>query len=273
MGVQISPTAPVTRVKLYNYFISLAYTNSMNTYSLKDTSLFLDVSSKDRKYILTIKDLPSDNKPRERLRKLGPSALSTQELLAIVLGTGTKKEGVLEMSHRVLKEYGERTLIHHKNPEHMAKTLGIPLVKALQIVACGELGRRFFEKHDYGSWTIRSAKDVYEYVRDMHTLPKEHLRGIYVNTHHKIVHDEVLTIGTINSNVIHPREVFKPAIEYGAVAVILAHNHPSGITAPSEADIEITKQLVEAGKILGINILDHIIVTKKGFESININYN
>ena len=106
----------------------------------------------------------------------------------------------------------------------------------------------------------------------MRILPKEHLRGLYLNSHNRIIHDEVISIGTINSNIVHPREVFRPAIEHNAVAIVLAHNHPSNTATPSIQDIEITKQLVQAGKILGINILDHVIITKSTFISINSKY-
>ena len=106
----------------------------------------------------------------------------------------------------------------------------------------------------------------------MRNLPKEHLRGLYLNSHNRVIRDEVISIGTINSNMIHPREVFRPAIESNAAAVILAHNHPSGEVTPSEEDIEITKQLVQAGKIMGISLLDHVIITKDAFASISANH-
>lgn len=225
-----------------------------------------------KEYNFKIKDLPTEDKPREKLLKYGASALSVTELMAVLLNTGTKKEDVLSMSSRIIKDYGERALAGHTNAEMLAQDLDIPIVKALQIVACAELGRRFFEKKTSGPQVIRTAKDVYEYLQDMRNLPKEHLRGIYVNTHHRIVHDEVISIGTIDTNLIHPREVFKPAIEYGAAAVILAHNHPSGIVTPSQSDIEITKHLVSVGKIIGIPLVDHIIIGKNKFMSINIEY-
>lgn len=248
----------------------------MQTYTLRSSELFLDGmvpgSNKDKRYILKIKDMPTEDKPREKLIKNGPSALSSAELLAIILANGTTKEGVIEMSTRILKEYGEKALIGQKNAEHMAKSLDIPLVKAMQVVACGELGRRFFEPRSGGASVIRTPKDVFEYVTDMWNLPKEHLRGLYLNTHHRIVHDEVISIGTIDTNILHPREVFKPAVEYGASAVVLVHNHPSGVVSPSQADIEITKQLVEVGKMLGIHLIDHVIVTKGEYASIDVNY-
>jgi len=239
-------------------------------YAVRNHDLILD--NQNRKYILKIRDLPSEEKPREKLLKHGPLALSTNELLAIVLNTGTKKEEVLAMSSRVVKEYGEKSLANHSNPKAMAEDLDIPLIKATQIVACAELGRRFFQKSSGRAAIIRTAKDVFDHVRDMRELSKEHLRGIYVNTHHRVIHDEVISIGTVNANIIHPREVFKPALEYSAAAIVLVHNHPSGITKPSEADIEVTKQLVEAGRILGVDLLDHVIVTKNKFVSIPVDY-
>ena len=154
----------------------------------------------------------------------------------------------------------------------MAKDLNIPLVKACQVVACAELGRRFYQKNDFGKATLRTAKDVFKYLHDMQNLPKEHLRGLYLNSHNRIIHDEVISIGTINSSLIHPREVFKPAIEFGAVAIILAHNHPSGSIIPSTADIEITRQLVKAGEIIGISVLDHVIISKNKYTSIKVDY-
>lgn len=235
-------------------------------YALRDSSLILSETPKT--YILKIHDLPDNEKPREKLLAHGAHCLSVSELLATLLTTGSTKEDVLAMSSRVLKEYGERGLANQKDPKALAEDLSIPLGKAIQIVACAELGRRFFQKNGLGLATIRNAEDVFEYAKDMRELPKEHLRGIYLNAHHKVIHDEIISIGTVDSNIVHPREVFKPALAYSAVAVVLVHNHPSGEKSPSQADKEITKQLIEAGKTMGIDLLDHIIVTKTGFSSI-----
>jgi DNA repair protein RadC len=239
-------------------------------YSLMDTDLFLDNSA--REYILKVHDLPLESQPREKLIQQGPEALSLQELMAVILNTGTKSEGVLEMSSRIMREYGEKSILAEKDVNKLALDLNIPGIKAAQIVACGELGRRVYEKNDSGFAVIRTAKDVYEYLQDMHNLPKEHLRGLYLNSHNRVIHDEVISIGTINTNIVHPREVFRPAIEYSAAAVVLAHNHPSNIATPSAQDIEITHQLIQAGKILGINVLDHVIITKSTYVSINAQY-
>ena len=246
----------------------LVFVENDNSYI---NNLGLNTSSKP--YILKVKDLPTQDKPREKLMNLGVKSLSLAELLSIVLMTGTKKEDVLNMSSRVIKEYGKSIFA---NPildiKKVSQDMDIPLTKVCQIVACGELGKRLFDKNINGLKTVRTADDVYEHTKDMHSLSKEHLRGLYLDTHNKIIHDEVLSIGTINSSIVHPREVFKPAVEYGAAAVILVHNHPSGVSTPSESDKTITEQIIKAGKVLGIALLDHVVVTRDGFTSVPVEY-
>ncbi|RJQ31035.1 JAB domain-containing protein [Candidatus Parcubacteria bacterium] len=243
-------------------------------YTIKNNDLINAVFCDNvRNYVIRIRDLPSDEKPREKLLKNGVSSLAVQELLAVMLGVGTKKEDVLSMAGRILKEYGEKSVMRQHDPKVMAKDLDIPLVKAMQIAACSELGRRFFDRKGNRLAVIRTPRDVFEYVGDMRGLAKEHLRGIYLNAHHVVIHDEVISIGTVDSNIIHPREVFKPAVEYSAAGVILVHNHPSGVAEASKMDIEITSQLVKAGNLLGINLLDHVIVTKDNFASVPGKYN
>ena len=239
-------------------------------YKLKHRELILDNAGK--KYHLKIRDLPDDEKPREKLLAHGVSALSASELLSVVLSNGTKREGIKEMCARIMKDYGDGSIMREKNPRTLADNLGIPIVKAMQIIACAELGRRFFERNSLSRPTIRTAREVYDYVRDMHNLSKEHLRGLYLNTHYKVIHDEIISIGTVDANIIHPREVFKPAVEHSAVAVILVHNHPSGVVTPSEADLAVTTQVIEAGKMLGIYLIDHVIITKDSFLSIPASY-
>lgn len=239
-------------------------------YIMKSQGFVLD--NEGKRYHLKIRDLPQDEKPREKLLKHGPLALSTSELLALVLNTGTKKEGILEMSQRIIREYGEGGIMSEKNPATLAANSNISLIKAVQIVACAELGRRFFQKNELSMPVIRTARETYEYVKDMCNLSKEHLRGLYLNAHYKVIHDEVISIGTVDANIIHPREVFKPALEYSAVGVILVHNHPSGVLEPSEADQNITNQIIEAGKIIGVSLIDHVIVTRDAFRSIPAYY-
>lgn len=225
-------------------------------------------------YPLKVRDLPNKDKPREKLLESGVKSLSLAELLSVVLMTGTKKEDVLSMSSRVIKEYGKSIFA---NPTldlvKISAELDLPLTKVCQIIACGELGKRLFDKNVNGLKTIRTADDVYEYTKDMHNLSKEHLRGLYLDTHNKVIHDEVISIGTINSSIVHAREVFRPAIEYGAAAFILVHNHPSNVSTPSESDKMITEQIIKAGKVLGISLLDHVVVARDSFTSIPVDYN
>jgi DNA repair protein RadC len=242
----------------------------MQTYAIRPNVRFLDRTY--REYPVTIHDLPSEDKPREKLINSGSGALSIKELLSVVLVTGTSKENILEMSDRLIRDYGEKSILAETDPEKLSKELDIPIVKACQIVACGELGRRFYDRSSSGLVTIRNAKDVFDYLQDMRNLQKEHLRGIYLNSHNRILRDEVISIGTVNSNIIHAREVFRPAIECNAAAIILAHNHPSGEALPSKEDSDVTIDLVRAGKILGITILDHVIITKDSFASVSADY-
>ncbi len=233
----------------------------------------VDGNGAEKRYVLKLRDLPKDEKPREKLVKYGPAALSIAELFAVVLNVGTRKEEVLSMSRRLLKEYGDSVVVNLKDPGKVSDTLGIPLGKACQAVACFEIGRRLFKAQDGRKPVmLRTAAQVHEYVKDMGDLPKEHLRGLYLDSHYQLIHDEVISIGSVTANIVHPREVFRPALECSASAVILAHNHPSGIATPSEADIAITKQVIEAGRIIGINLLDHVVITKKKFESVPAEY-
>ncbi|HEX7651571.1 MAG TPA: DNA repair protein RadC [Candidatus Paceibacterota bacterium] len=239
-------------------------------YAVRDNALVLDNPAK--RYVLTIHDLPAEDKPREKLMSAGPEALSLADLMAVLLTTGTRKEDVLSMANRIIKEYGEHSIKGAKKPEQLAADLDIPLIKAAQIVACVEIGRRLFSRNHSGADVVRTAEDVFEHAKDMRGLPKEHLRGIYLNAHYKVIHDEVISIGTVDTNIVHPREVFKPALEYSAAAVILAHNHPSGELEASPADVAVTRQLVEAGRMLGIPLIDHVIVTREGFRSVPGDY-
>ena len=241
---------------------------SQKSYQFPDNNLVIDSEGFNQNYVLRVKDLPEEEKPREKLIKHGAEAPTAVELLAIILSVGTKKEEVLTMASRIFKEYGEKSVAFEKSPVKIAKELKIPLNKACQITACFELGRRFFQKNNGRPVAIRSARNAYEYLKDMGGLSKEHLRGIYLNSHYRIVHEEVISVGSLTANIIHPREVFRPAIEYNAVAVIIAHNHPSGSAKPTKSDTEVTRQLAESGKILGIELLDHLVIGKNKFSRI-----
>ena len=235
-------------------------------YRLRDNDLLL--GEYIDQYILKVRDLPDEQKPREKLARLGPKSLGVAELVAAVLGVGTRKEEVLAMARRIVHEYGEKAVAAETNPQKMAEALGIPFVKACQVVAAFELGRRFFTNHNGRSAHVRNAQQAYQYLREMGHAGKEQLRGLYLNSRYEVIHDEVISVGSLTANIVHPREVFRPAIEHGAAAVIVAHNHPSGNLQPTAEDIAVTAQLTAAGTLLGIDLLDHLIVTDAKFVRI-----
>lgn len=218
--------------------------------------------------IKRVRDMAEGEKPREKMIAEGVGALSLAELLAVVLGVGTKREEVFAMASRLLREYGEKAIAAQKDPLTIVKELKMPEAKACQIVACFELGRRLFQKKPGGLVTIRNAAQAFAYLKDMGTLKKEQFRGLYLNNHYQLIHDEVISIGTIDASLVQAREVFRPALEYGATAIIIAHNHPSGVLKSSRADAEITDQLLAAGKILDVEILDHLIIGNNKYLSI-----
>ena len=218
------------------------------------------------KAVLRIKDLPHDEKPREKLRKFGPQALKNFELLAVILGRGTKKEGVLELSRRLMKQYGKQAAFHEGDVDNLMRLFNISFVQACQVVACFELGRRLFSKER--EIFLRSPEEVFEYVKEMSLLKKECLRGLYLDTRNKLIKDEIISIGTLDRSISHPREIFFPAVLYSAASIILVHNHPSGDPTPSPEDIEFTKRIKEASRIMDIELLDHIIVGNGRFVSL-----
>ena len=212
--------------------------------------------------------MPFEKRPRERLIEDGPDVLKNAELLAIILGTGYRSEDVLALASRILQEYGSKAITKEKSVGRLMGELSIPKVKACQIIACFEIGRRFFMEDTGKMPTIRDAEDVYEYLKEMSKLKKEQFRGLYLNSRNKLIHDEVISLGTLNANLVHPREVFQPAVEFSAAAIILAHNHPSGDPEPSEDDLEITKRLVDASKVMGLEILDHLVIGGNKYASL-----
>ncbi len=220
-------------------------------------------------YNLRIRDLPEEDKPREKLRKHGPAALKNYELMAVILGKGTKREGILELSQRIMDQYGEQAIFTEGDVGKIEKVLGLSPVQACQVVAAFELGKRLFGRPT--EVFLRSPEEVFEYAKDMARLKQEHLRGLYLDTRNRLIRDEVITIGTLNESLAHPREIFHPAVETHAAAIILVHNHPSGDPFPSRDDIELTKQIYEASRLMEIEILDHVIVGNKRYYSLKEN--
>ncbi len=213
-----------------------------------------------------VSELPEEEKPREKLRKHGPTSLKNYELIAVILGRGTKKEDVLSVSQRIMAQYGNQAIFSEGDVEKLEATQGLSPVKACQVVASFELGRRLFERQH--ELFLRSPEEVFEYVRGMTRLKKEHLRGLYLDTRNKLLKDEIISIGTLNESLGSPREVFAPALQAPAAAIILVHNHPSGDPSPSKDDIELTKRVVQAGEILEIEVLDHVIIGNERYTSL-----
>ncbi len=218
--------------------------------------------------MIKIKDIPKFDRPREKMEKYGPGKLTNAELLAILLRTGTKDLNVLKLSQKILQKFGNEKFIDITIDE--LKTIhGLGTAKACEIIACFELGRRILK--DKKSSILLSPKDVWERMEDIRGSKKEHFVAFYLDSRNQEIQREIISVGTLNESLVHPREVFEGAIKHNAAGIILAHNHPSGDLEPSEADIEITKKLIHAGKILDIEIIDHIIITKDSSISIKAN--
>ena len=210
----------------------------------------------------TIKDMPEHSRPREKLRERGAPALTDEELVAAILGRGIEGVDIVTMSRNVA-----RLIRKHKenlSVEHLTSVPGMGLAKAAQILSAFELARRYLLKDTI---KIKSAKDILPMVADITNKQQEYFVCISLNGANEVIEKRIVTIGLVNSSQIHPREVFADVIADRAAAVIFAHNHPSGDPKPSDVDAKTHKQLTEAGKILGLQILDHIIVTKKGYFS------
>lgn len=220
-----------------------------------------------------IKDIPLNERPRERLINKGVEYLSNEDLLAILLKTGTKENSVKVLANNILKQLDDINNLKEINLERLVKIKGIGKAKACELLAAIELGKRLNKKIDnLNQIKIYSSNSIYEYYQDkLKDKLQEYFYCVYLDTKNHIIKDKLLFIGTINESLIHPREIFKEAYLLSASGIICIHNHPSGNVNPSNNDIIMTKQLVEVGKILGIKVLDHIIIGKDNYYSFNDN--
>jgi DNA repair protein RadC len=218
---------------------------------------------------LMIRDFPQDERPRERFVQNGPQSLSNHELVAILLRTGTKEESVLQLSNRLLTSFEGLRLLKDASLEEMTAIKGIGTAKAIQVLAAIEIGRRVANLEYEDRYVIRSPEDGANYVmNDMRFLSQEHFVCLYLNTKNQVIHKQTIFIGSLNASIVHPREVFKEAFRRSAASIICIHNHPSGDPSPSREDIEVTKRLAECGKIIGIDVLDHLIIGENKFVSL-----
>ena len=215
----------------------------------------------------TIHDLPVDERPRERLVKFGEQALSAQELLQLILGRGIAGESVAVTAQKLLTQFGSLQKLAEASIEELSSVKGIGLAKAAQIKAAFEIGHRLStQTASYKSKELTNPEKVFKFMRSkIKDYSKEHFYMIALNTRNWSISE--ISIGTIDTSLVHPREAFSEAIKSKAASVILVHNHPSGNPEPSEGDSIITQKLIESGKILDIDVIDHVIVAKNEFYS------
>ncbi|MDX6152084.1 RadC family protein [Marinococcus sp. PL1-022] len=207
-------------------------------------------------------------RPREKMEQQGAEALTEQELLAVLLRTGTKQAPVLELAAQVMERFDALPLLKEATREELMEIPGIGKAKALELQAALELGKRVFRYSYPDRYVVRSPEDAAEYMmEDLRFLQQEHFVVLCLNTKNQIIHKQTLFIGSLNSSIVHPRELFKEALRRSAASIICLHNHPSGDPAPSSEDIQVTKRVAECGRLLGIELLDHVIVGDQCFES------
>lgn len=220
---------------------------------------------------IKIKDLPTEERPREKLLTLGAKALSNTELLAVLLHSGTKKKSAMDIAQELLVQYKDEGLasIVNLSPQILTSIEGLGPAKIATLLAAIELGLRLALKPSEHKITIKSPKDVVSYVMPLLRYePIEHFAILLLDTKNQIIAFPNISTGSLNASIVHPREVFRCAINYATSSMVLVHNHPSGDPTPSIEDIKVTKKLVEGSKIMDIEILDHIIIGDNKFTSL-----
>jgi DNA repair protein RadC len=217
---------------------------------------------------LTIKELPLSERPRERMIKEGAAALSDADLLGVLLRTGTAEETAVQLGERILLAAGSLAELPRFGLDEFLAIKGMGPAKAVTLLAAIELANRLSSRSRYESLTISSPADAAGLViEEMRHYLREHFRVLLLDTKNKVLGMEEISIGSLNTSLVHPREVFRPAIRKACASVILIHNHPSGDPTPSSEDIAVTRRLYEAGRLLGIEVLDHVVIGDGRFVS------
>ncbi len=216
----------------------------------------------------TIHEMPPSERPQERLIRYGSGALSNSELIALILRTGTPSENILSLSNRILSQFDLPALARATVPE-LKSISGIANAKACQITAIFELARRFSSLPEEPRLAFTSPRTCYSLIAPrLSGLKQEHFICLYLDIKKRLIREETISIGTLDTSVVHPRDVFKGAVSHLASSIVLAHNHPSGDPEPSDEDITLTRTLVDAGQLMGISVLDHIIIGDGRFVSL-----
>ncbi|REK75925.1 RadC family protein [Paenibacillus paeoniae] len=216
-----------------------------------------------------LRNVPHEERPRERMMTYGAEALSHAELLAILLRTGTRNQSAVHVAGAILKQCGNLRNLMDMSMEELTAISGVGPAKALQLRAGIELGRRITKSRLGDVTTVRRPKDAADFImEELRYLKKEHFVCMFLNTKNHIIARETLSVGTLNASLVHPREVFRAAIKYNSASIICAHNHPSGDPAPSPEDISLTGRLAEAGQLVGIELLDHLVIGDGRFVSL-----
>jgi len=219
----------------------------------------------EREPHVSIHEIDETERPRERLFAFGAGVLTDAELIAILLGSGSIGASALDSAARVVAAVNVRRL-SEASAEDLLAVRGVGQARAAQLMAAAELGRRLWPDGD-ATPLVRGPESVYELTRDIRAMNREHFVGFYLNSRNQVLKREIISIGSLNASIVHPREVFLPAVAMSAASVVLAHNHPSGDPTPSEEDLAITRRLLEAGRILGIDLLDHVVVARESYAS------
>lgn len=219
----------------------------------------------DRESGVLMQDVEESERPRERLFELGPGALSDADLVALVLGVGSGGESVLDVAARVTRAIHLRRL-HQTAVEDILAVKGMGPARAAQLLAAAEIGRRIWPDADPIP-LVRGPETIFELTADIRRSNREHFVGFYLNSRNQVLRREIISIGSLNASIVHPREVFIPALAVSAASLILAHNHPSGDPSPSEEDLAITRRIAESGRLLGVELLDHVVVAREAYTS------
>ena len=218
---------------------------------------------------ITIKGLPDQERPRERLYHVGAKELSLQELVAIVVGGGSKGYGAPMLALKVVRDFGDLVSLGRAGVDEFSRIPGIGFARACQLVASFELGKRFARESRSSGSTVKAPQDIARlFMDEMRHYDREHFKAAFLNTKNRLLKVVTVSIGSLNASIVHPREILKPAISVSAASIVLVHNHPTGDPTPSQEDIEFTNRFAKCGELIGIELLDHVIIGADRYYSL-----